>query len=168
MSSLSLWLLPPPAIRASCQMLIARLAQRLGTPEFEPHVTLAGTTLSETEASERVRQLAQQLPPLAIRLAELQSTDAYFRCVYARAELSPALRHAYTTACTQLNQTPGDFLPHVSLVYGDLDADTRKSLIAELGGRLDVSFIADRVALYDPTGSPPTWRRVADWPLTGT
>ena len=168
MSSLSLWLMPPPAVRTRCGALIARLAQRLGTPVFAPHLTLAGTTLEEAEATTRVRALARQLAPLTIRLGRLQATDAYFRCLYARADLSPALRHAYTTACTALNQTPGDFLPHLSLVYGDLAAETKKSVIAELGGRLDLTFIVDRVALYDPTGSPSAWRRVADVALTGT
>lgn len=168
MSSLSLWLLPPPAVHARCAALIARLAQRLGTPVFEPHLTLAGTSLAAAEAIVRLRALAQQLPPLTIRLGELQSTDAYFRCVYARAELSPALGAAYATACRLLDQPLGDFLPHLSLVYGDLDADTKKSLTSELGGRLDLTFVADRVALYDPTGSPSVWQRVAEAALTGT
>lgn len=168
MSSLSLWLMPPPAVRASCQALIARLAQRLGTPVFEPHLTLAGTTLEEAEAVARLRALAQQLPPLPIRLGELQSTDAYFRCLYARADLTPALRHAYDTACRRLDQAPADFLPHLSLVYGDLDVDTKNRLIAELGGRLDLQFTVERLALYDPAGSPSAWRRVADVALTGT
>lgn len=168
MPKYSLWLMPPAPVRDRFAAIIRRLSERLGTPVFEPHVTLTGTeTEDETDAVRRVEQLAQALAPIPIALIESGYSDAYFRCLYLRAANSPALLAAYRRACDALGAAPTDFMPHLSLVYGDLNAADKQRLIAELGRDWDVQFTAQQLALYIPEGRPEQWRRVADFALRG-
>lgn len=167
--SYSLWLLPPPAVGRHYAAMIDTLSQRLGTPRFEPHITLTG----RTEASEDVvmaatQELARRLAPVPVRLAGAAHTDAYFRCLYVWAERTPELLFAHRLACELLAQPADkDFMPHVSLVYGNLDAAKEEEVLEAIGGRLPLSFVADRIALYLLAGSPDGWRQVAALALMG-
>lgn len=167
MPRLSLWMMPPPAVRARFHALIAELSRRVGTPPFEPHLTLSGIdAATETAAIRPIAALAARLPPLAIRLTDVGTTPAYFRCVFVRAEHTPVLDRAYHAARRALGQAPGEFMPHLSLIYGELTPATKERLIAEIGNRFDTTFIVERLALYDTAGPPPTWRCIADFRLS--
>ena len=169
MSGFSLWLMPPPAVRDRFYPLIVELSRRLGTPAFEPHLTLALTPATvEAEVVARIAPLAANLAPLSIRLMEVDMTSDYFRCLFVRAALTPPLQRAYHAACRALAQPPGDFMPHLSLVYGDLPIAEKERVIADIGRRFDLHFTVERVALYTTAGPPPAWRCVADFALTGT
>ena len=169
MSGFSLWLLPPPAVRDRFYPLIDELSRRLGTPAFEPHLTLAGTSSTvAADVTAQVATLAAGLAPLPIHLTEIGMTADYFRCLFVHAELTPPLQRAYHATCRALGQPPGDFMPHLSLVYGDLAPADKKRVVADIGRRFDLHFIVERVALYTTAGPPPAWRCVADFALTGT
>jgi len=168
MSKYSLWLMPPAPVHARFAALIGRLSERLGTPVFAPHVTLAGADAADaTGAIRRVEALAQALAPLPITLTEVDYSDAYFRCLYLRAATNPPLLAAYRRACAMLGSAPADFVPHLSLVYGDVSAADKERLIAELGRNWDVSFTVERIALYLPEGAPNEWRALAEFALRG-
>ena len=167
MSGFSLWLMPPPAVRDRFCPLIAELSRRLGTPAFEPHLTLVPSTV-EADLMARVASLAAGLAPLPVHLTEIGMVSDYFRCLFVRAELTPPLQRAYHAACGALGQPPGDFMPHLSLVYGDLAPADKGRVVADIGRRFDLHFIVERVALYTTAGPPPAWRCVADFALTGT
>lgn len=167
MPRFSLWMMPPLAVRARFQALIAELSRRVDTPPFEPHLTLASVdAATEAAAIQPVAALAAHLPPLAIRLTEVGTTLEYFRCLFVRAEPTPALDRAYQTACRALGQTPGEFMPHLSLVYGELTPETKERIIADIGNRFDTTFTVERLALYDTAGPPPDWRCIADFRLS--
>ena len=168
MPGFSLWMMPPPAVRERLRALIEDLSRRAGTPPFEPHLTLCGVDDTvEAAAIARVQPLATRLAPVPIRLTEIGATAEYYRCLFVRAELTPVLAAAYREACRAQSKTPSDFMPHVSLVYGDLSATDKERLIATIGRRVEMSFTISRLALYDPVGAPPEWRCVADLPLRG-
>lgn len=166
----SLWLLPPPAVRERFGALIARLSERLGTPRFAPHLTLAGGTFASAEEPlARVAALAARRPPVLVRLGEAACTDAYFRCLFVRAERTPALDALHRAAAEALGEPPDpDFMPHLSLVYGDLARERKEAILAEIGRRFDVDFVADQLALYAPEGEPETWRPAGEFVLGGS
>ena len=167
MPGFSLWMMPPPAVRDRFRTLIADLARRVDTPPFEPHLTLAGVDAATEAAAVRpVAELAARLAPLPIRLTEIGTTAEYFRCLFVRAERTPALDQAYRAACRALGQAPGGFMPHLSLIYGELTPVVKERLIAEIGHRFNTTFTVERLALYDTAGPPPDWRCVADFRLS--
>jgi hypothetical protein len=164
----SLWLMPPPAVRERYAGLIDRLAARLGTPRFEPHITLGGCDGTEAQAVARVTALAAHLAPVAVQLGPLETTEQYFRCLYLRAERTAALLGAHRQAALACGVEPdAEFLPHLSLVYGELPKPVKENLLTELGGRLDEVFVTDRIALCLPEGDPSAWRLLGPYPLAG-
>lgn len=169
MPGFSLWMMPPAPIADRFRTLIAQLSRRLGTPAFEPHLTLTGLeAASEAAALETVRPLARRLAPLPIRLTDIGATTAYYRCLFIHAERTSTLTLAYQSACHALGQPPGDFMPHLSLIYGALNTADKERVIADLGRRFDDRFTVERLALYTTAGPPPEWRRVAEFVLMGT
>lgn len=168
MPGFSLWMMPPPAIGERFRALIADLSRRSGTPAFEPHLTLAGVEApTEAAACSRVAPLAAALAPLPVRLTDIGMTADYFRCLFIRAALTPALTQAYRSACAALDQTPAEFMPHLSLIYGELAPAAKAEIAAALGGRFDIEFTVERLALYTTTGAPPDWRCVCEFQLGG-
>lgn len=162
--------MPPPAVRDALREQIAALARRYRTPRFEPHITLLGAIAGEIEAIRvHAAALARAIAPIEVRLCTLEHTDAYFRCVYLKAEINEALRSAHRLTCQQL-QRPMDeeFMPHLSLVYGDLDAVTRSQLVDDIGRSLATHFTLRELALYDYRGSPEQWRCVQAFELGAT
>jgi hypothetical protein len=164
----SLWLMPPPAARERYAGLIDRLAARLGTPRFEPHITFGGCEGSETQALARATALAARLAPVAVQLGPLEATEQYFRCLYVRAKRSAALLDAHRQAALACGVEPdAEFLPHLSLVYGELPDTIKETLLVELAGHVGSDFIADRIALCLPEGDVPTWRLLGPFALSG-
>lgn len=168
-NALALWLMPPLPLRERFAELIDALSRRLGTPRFEPHITLAAPSVTtETDAISRVKQLAARLAPVPIHLIGAGHTDAYFRCLYLRAEKAAPLLAAHRLACHELDQpVETDFMPHLSLVYGTIETPLKEKIIQEIAGRFPEHFAADRLCLCVIAGSPADWRLIGPFQLTG-
>ena len=167
--ALSLWLMPEGDVHGRFADLISGLAARLGTPAFEPHVTLLGGVDGPfEEVRSRVAALARALPPVEVRLQVVDGRDEYFRCLFVAAEPTPPLVSAHEAAVDALGAARGaPFEPHLSLVYGHLDAARKESLRAELGGEQHARFVALSVDLYRTDGDPAAWRPMARFGLEG-
>jgi hypothetical protein len=168
-SGISVWLVPEGDVRETLSALIATLSRRFGTPAFEPHVTLlGGIGGGEGEALRRVALLAASLRPLAIRLATVGRSDAYFRCLFLEADRSPDLLAAHERASGWLGaRDSAPFLPHLSLVYGRLgeeDAFSAREALRSVA--LPLAFEARRLEVHRTEGAVAEWRRLAVHPLS--
>lgn len=165
----SLWLMPPPEAGERFARLIERLSRRLGTPCFVPHLTLCSAAdFDETAVAARARAAAKHLAPIPVHLTELGIGDGYFRCIYVLAERTEALLATYRAVCAHFGVEPtADYLPHLSLVYGDLARADKERLADEIGRRFDIRFTADRIALCAPAGPPQNWRLLGPYTLEG-
>lgn len=163
----ALWLLLPEPVETRLSELIRMLAKRHATPAFEPHITLL-SRLAGTKAAlcERTAEAARRLEPIAVELDALAHTPAYFRCLFVRVAESAPLLAAHRAGC-ELFRIPEDaqFMPHVSLLYGALDAATKERILDDIGRRLNVRCTVTRIALVDYRGPPPAWRRVQTFAL---
>lgn len=160
---ISLWLMPGGAARGRLTGLIERLAVRLGTRPFAAHVTLlAGLGGPEEEIVRTAALLAARVRPLRVRLAAVEGRDEHFRCLFALAVPDAPLRAAHAAASHAFGREPDPaFLPHLSLVYGTLSPEVKRSLVAEVAAEAAASFVA---------GSLHVWRTegpVADWQAIG-
>jgi 2'-5' RNA ligase len=162
----SLWLMPEPAERARLEALIARLAARLGTPPFPPHVTLLGLLPGAPDALlEATRALGRQTPPLTLHLTRSGGQDAFFRCFYVEVEAAAALEAFHAHAVARFGaRTPAPFFPHLSLVYGALSSE-QKALLAMEVESCTVGFTALRLVRTE--GRVTDWRTVGEVALTG-
>jgi 2'-5' RNA ligase len=164
-----LWLLPPPSIRDRFAGLIDRLSRQFGTPRFTPHLTLIGSLDSPLEKLvEKTADLAANLAPVAIRLTGPGWTDQHFRCFFMRAERSLELLAAHETACATLGQqAESDYMPHLSLVYGNLPQKQKDKIVETIGTAFSVAFHVDRIGLCYPAGTPEQWQLPHTFALTG-
>ena len=163
----SLWLVPEPSPRRRLDATIARLARRLGTPRFAPHVTLLGGLRRPLrEIGAVAARLARTTAPLELRAARVGERPHFYRSVFLAFERSQALARLRARARRALGPARRRFLAHLSLVYGDLDAPTRRRLVAELerDRRAPMRFVRLQVVRIE--GEPREWRLVASFALS--
>jgi hypothetical protein len=116
-------------------------------------------------------QVAAALRPFVIRLGQIDFLDEYYRCLFVRAALTEPLRRARRVALQTMGEVGAHghaplragYMPHLSLLYGNLDRSIKEGLIAELGPRLDLEFKARNLHLHLTHGDPRYWRHVASF-----
>ena len=186
----SLWLEPPPALASTSAGFIGRYAGASGgrCPTFDPHVTLAGGFVgTEAQAREKsaaiVASLASAFGPLRCDAMEVSAGTRFHQCVYLRVVPTEQLANAHALAARAFGLEPGNgggapYMPHLSLVYGDLTETerehARKDAAAALLGDGDTnashaaSFAAAEVSLWRTDVqdlSCESWSRVDRYPL---
>lgn len=159
----SLWLMPEGKARDELGELIDRLAARLGTGPFAPHVTLVpGLPGPEESVLDRARRLAAELGSLPVELSRVDGTSEHFRCLFFQVAPHPALRDAHERAAARFGRQPDpSFDPHLSLVYGTLAAARRDDLKRELQPLARPSFEARRLHVWRTEGPVGEWRELA-------
>ena len=162
---LYLWLCPPDAEAHPLRALIRDLSDRLGTPPFEPHVTLLGP-VAAAGVEEQAARLAGALAPLELPLREVAGDPAFYRCLYARVEPTPALLGARAQARERFGEA-SPFQPHLSFVYGRLDPAMQDELAAALAKRLPATMTVRHLDLIRTDGVPREWRRLRRFALGG-
>ena len=159
----SLWLMPSPSDEALLTGIVGELSDRFGTPFFAPHLTLQGDTETTPAALERaIVAAASAVEVFAEPVSIVEGSDAYFRSFYARFAVSPAL-----ATLKQALDPEGlaSFMPHVSLLYGPVEAAAKTAAIAEIDARLAGRPIRfDRIGIVTSGQDVP----IADWSVVTT
>ncbi|MCG2630964.1 hypothetical protein L6654_30480 [Bradyrhizobium sp. WYCCWR 13023] len=156
----SLWLMPCPEDEAFLASLIGELAARFGTPNFAPHLTLRGDTNATFEPlHEDARAAAAASQPFAEPIAGIETTQAFFRAFYVRFAVSAPLSRLKQRLDPQEAER---FMPHVSLLYGNLPEVVKAPATAEFGQRLAGRAITfDRICVVRSGQDIP----IADWTI---
>lgn len=172
----AVWLLPGEADAARLGERIRQLAARHGGPAFEPHVTLhVGTCSPDLDIDSLLGRVARQAAAPALECLETAASDAYYKTLYV--DIAPGRRdgpglltlrddllHALEAAGAP--PSPYEFRPHLSLLYGRIDAALRQTLVASnrLAGH---RIMFDRIAGVRPAPGSDSLEQVSDWALTG-
>jgi len=91
----SLWIVPSSDVKQRFSGMIDDLAGRYEAPKFEPHMTLLGDLKGNEEGLlNKAYEIAGAISPFRIRMTEIDYLDAYFRCLFIRAEETGPLQHA--------------------------------------------------------------------------
>jgi 2'-5' RNA ligase len=163
----ALWLIPSGEVRQQLARTIRELSHQHSTPDFAPHITLVSSIVgSGREVTARTAQLTKSLRPLRVRLTGLAWRDEYFRCLFVKvARTSPLVRAHHKAREAFGVRGRGTFLPHVSLVYGDLPLATKRKIVLSLGRRFDLQFEVRRIDIVAIEGPPSHWRRLRSFSL---
>jgi len=162
----SLWLMPEGDEYKRLAGIISDLSKRYHTPEFEPHVTLLG----EVEKNEEegmvyaTSSLSHLIKPFEIRLDGLDYGGENFKSLFVKVKADKHIINAYLLARKIFK--PGDkkYMPHLSLLYGNLSPRERKAIIGKIGN-FDLSFEADKIHLFSTKGEPKKWYKVNEFEL---
>uniref|UniRef100_A0A9E7ZME7 Haloacid dehalogenase n=1 Tax=Bosea sp. NBC_00436 TaxID=2969620 RepID=A0A9E7ZME7_9HYPH len=138
--------------------IVGDLSSRFSAPLFAPHLTLQGDTETTLELLKRaITAAAGAVEAFAEPVSIVEGSEAYFRSFYARFAVSPAL-----AVLKQALDPEGfaSFMPHVSLLYGEVEAEAKTAAIAEINARLVGRAIRfDRVGIVTSGQDVP----IADW-----
>jgi len=163
----SLWLMPEGKVQDRLTQILHRLSTRFDADEFLPHVTLLGSCVSKRDKIIRETSLlALRLRPFTIRLGKVDFLDEDFRCLFVHAGPMKPLWNAYQIACQTFARAPErDFMPHLSLLYGNFPQASKEKAVAQLGPRLNVRFKVRSLHLFQTHGEVRNWHEVAKFPI---
>jgi len=166
----ALWLVPDEASSAQLQSVIDQLAASYSGPTFSPHMTLLGWVRGEEEdLIQKTEALATQLAPLEVKATGFAGAPYYFRCFFAPLESSSELRKLVGDAAHHFSSNAGmDHLPHISLLYGQIDREEKKKVPEQIGQKVPRRFTMDRIRLIRMSVSVSGWETIAEATLTGS
>ena len=167
-TSYSIWLLADRHWSDLLKGIIDALADRFSAPRFDPHLTLLEGRPYDLDVLDRTLRSSASAPVTA-PIADLLTGEDYFRSFYALFEAAVPLVMLRRAIHASLPGAPaGEFMPHVSLLYGPVAPDAKAEAAAayrrELKGRR-VTF--NRIAIVHSGGDVPIedWREIAAVPL---
>lgn len=165
----SLWLTPEGPESQAVGAVVSELSCRFGTPTFAPHVTLmAGLELHPDAVVGRCRELARGLHPFSLRFLGVQTGTDYFRSLYVLASPDLPILDARKRAETLFAAHPREsYMPHLSLLYGSLPAETARLLAAEVVPAAPPSLVLRTLEVVATEGPVSDWRSIARLPLGG-
>lgn len=158
----SLWLMPDPDGLDALQAIQTDLADRFSAPRFDLHLTLlGGRPLEVAQAGAALAEIVRGIAPFESPILDVRISDAYFQSFYALFEASgPLLELKRRAMHLVAGAEVGNFMPHVSLLYGPVEAEAKvraaERARAVLAGR-PLRFTA--VALARSSDTMP----IADW-----
>mmetsp|Transcript_15962 Transcript_15962/g.23478 ORF Transcript_15962/g.23478 Transcript_15962/m.23478 type:complete len:196 (+) Transcript_15962:68-655(+) len=174
----SLWMCPRDgASKDAYSSIIANTASILNSFVYPPHVTLVAAMMTDADdVVRRTKELAKELAPYDFEFDTLEMRDAYFQSIYARLKQTPQVMQANATARKFFleRQSDPEYMPHLSLVYGDFGADEKETkLIPALQKKLltnkkaTSSFRVDAIEVWSTQGDVKDWYLVTTIPLEG-
>jgi 2'-5' RNA ligase len=130
----SIWLMPANDDALLLASLVSGLSQRFGTSLFTPHLTIAGDTdRPVTTLAAAIREAAGRVTAFQEAVAAIETSEAFFRSFYARFAIAAPL----ATLKQRLDgQSSEPFMPHVSLLYGPVEAGPKTAAATEVAASL--------------------------------
>ena len=162
-----LWLKPSGTVCKTLARSIRHLANELGGPTFDPHVTLLGDLIgTEQEHVQRSRIAARQLRPFSITLSEVSYLNQYFQCLFMRVEKSPPVISAHMLVRRVFEKPDAAYMPHLSLAYGFHPESRKMAAINRLSPDLPISFeVTGLFLIKAESNDPKDWHEIASCPF---
>lgn len=127
------WLLPADDERKHLQAIVKKLSSRYNTPRFEPHLTLLPLPApTVADATAVLDKLASACKPLELfRTGPPRWSPVYNQALILPFELSAGLAELVRILHPQ-QIVPTGYLPHISLMYANLDEESGPGLAEEI------------------------------------
>ena len=165
----SLWYMPSGEVYNKFAKIISDLAKEYDAPVFEPHVTLIGAIVGTEEAlSFKTARLAELIKPFKIKLDRIDYFSERHKALIIRVEKLNKLTEANNRALEEFNLPTAEYIPHLSLLYGDFSVEIKKEIIKKLGRKFDYEFEVKSIYLYNTTGEEKeeNWYKIKEFSLT--
>ncbi len=166
----SVWLMPDAAWARELKTIVEDLAGRFSTPRFQPHLTLIGGQPFDCEdLKRRLAPAVTGVATVARPILDVVTGDAYFRSFYALFGAEGGLgdlRRRVNVAV--LGADPGNFMPHVSLLYGAVEPGPKDAAAAKVRAAVTGRTVTfDRVEIVRSGDDVPIedWESVAAFAL---
>jgi 2'-5' RNA ligase len=167
------WLIPSEPAHSFFQRIINGLARRYDAPVFEPHVTIHAAAHRAAAAENALGDAARKSKVIALTPRGLDESDVFIKTLFVQFAMSVELRKINDIIREAANDSlQYELKPHLSLLYKNLAATTRRELVASIKVPFsEVTFDAIKAAgCVSPTQSRAdveSWRVVATASLSG-
>ena len=167
------WLIPSAPARRFFQRIINDLARRCDAPGFEPHLTIHVGADRADVAKNALGAAARRCKLIGLKPIGIDQSDEFIKTLFVQFAMSAELSKINGVIREETNDSSQyDLKPHLSLLYKNLAAATRRELAALIDVPLsEVTFDAIKaVRCASPTESGAdveAWRVVAAASLSG-
>ncbi len=167
------WLIPSESARNFFQRIINDIARRCDAPVFEPHVTIHVGADRADAAKNALGVAARKCKLIVLKTLGIDQSDEFIKTLFVQFAMPPELSKISGIVREAADDSSQyELKPHLSLLYKNLAAATRRELAASIDVPLsEVTFDAIKaVRCISPTKSGAdveTWRVVAAASLSG-
>ena len=167
------WLIPSEPAHSFFQRIINDLARRYDAPVFEPHVTIHVGADRDDAAKNALRDVTRECKLIGLTPLGIDQSDEFIKTLFVQFAPSAELRQINVGIREAANNSlQYELKPHLSLLYKNLAAATRRELAASINVPLcEVTFDAIKaVRCVSPTKSRTdveAWQVVAAASLSG-
>ena len=124
----SIWLMPAEEDAVFYQNIIDDLSNRLGTPSFEAHITLTSAK-NPTEAQlNKLRKFYNINVPFKVRMQNLGTLHKYYTQFFISGNGGQRLLNLWQKSLEVFEMPAYQYMPHLSLLYGDLEKEVVEGL----------------------------------------
>jgi 2'-5' RNA ligase len=166
------WLCPAEPAHNQLASLISELARRFDAPVFEPHVTIYSADAANENPEVALERVLKSRGQYALSIRGLDFSEEFTKTLFVQfapdrelTQLSEDLRSA--------SASPSDYElnPHLSLIYKEMDEETKRRLAASIALSLDEVVFDTVKAILSPAEiksrkEVEAWRLVAERKLT--
>jgi len=132
--SYSIWLLPPPELFDSLQIMIKRLCKKYNSPLFIPHITLISGFLGDPkEILKKFKKTQLPMSEISVEFDSIITTNEFFKSVFFQITLSDSFIKARTFLNPIFTCNEKCYQPHLSMIYGRFTKIEKKNIINEIG-----------------------------------
>lgn len=162
-----LWFLPEERINKKYQEIISGIASSYHTEEFKPHVTLIkNLELKEKDVLSFTNELTKWLKPIKTKLMEFECSDRKYKSLYITVLKTQELLKAHNKANQIFGHKEESFMPHLSIVYGELPLNDKSNIIKNLKPLNKEFFMLDKLVVYDVTEeNADLWKEIGSFDL---
>ena len=167
------WLIPSEPAHSVFQQIVNDLARRYNAPVFEPHVTVHVGADQADAAEKALGPVARECKLIGLTTLGIGQSDEFIKTLFVQFAMSAELRKMNDIIRESANDSSQyELKPHLSLLYKNLAAVTRRELAASINIPFSaVTFDAIKaVRCVSPTESNTdveAWRVVAAASLSG-
>lgn len=157
----SLWLEPSGQIAYKLQERIKSLSEKYGTPLFSPHVTLlGGVSATETKMIPIANTLVSSVEPFELELTKAGYLDTFYQALFIHVKETNQLTSLRRNACRLFDIENEEYMPHLSLLYGNLSQKQKEKILNNIGREFYIRFPVEKIVLMQTDGTPDKWRKV--------
>jgi 2'-5' RNA ligase len=157
----SLWFEPTGDIAYKLQERIKKLSKKHQTPVFPPHVTLLGSiNTSETVAVSLTNTLASPMSPFDLELTKAGYQNTFYQSLFVHVAKTAELEEVRKRACRLFELDEVEYMPHLSLLYGDLSQKEKQLILNLIGREFYIQFTVKSIVLMKTDDKVDQWKRV--------
>ena len=127
------WLIPSEPAHSFFQRIINDLARRCDAPVFEPHVTIYVGADRADAAKNALGDAARECKFIGLTSLGVDQSDEFIKTLFVQFAMTAELRKINDMIREVANDSPRyELHPHLSLLYKNLAAPTRRELAASI------------------------------------